>query len=106
MVEHPYGYATSSPLQMHDAVKARETQSEIDAVACEKILSHLCGRVQELRARLDHVLLPPHGVVGVGNTPAEAEPRRSSLALRTANYRNLAQAALGDIEDILNRLDL
>lgn len=73
----------------------------------EKTLHHLAGRVEELRVRLERVLVP----VGASGNPAIApnangESLASPLTERLKSFRKLAQGSIDIVEDILNRLDV
>lgn len=72
----------------------------------EKTLHRLAGRIEELRARLERVLVPAKAsgnINGDAKTIAEAA---SPLSERLRTFRHLAQASIDNVEDILNRLDV
>lgn len=73
----------------------------------EKTLHHLNGKVEELRARLERVLLPslPSGNSALADQKA-VTPSASPLTDRLRSFRRLAQNSVETVEDILNRLDV
>lgn len=85
---------------------ARRVVSIEESEQTEKTLHHLAGRVQELRARLERVLVPATAVVnsaGEAKVPVESA---SPLTDRLRSFRRLAQDSIDGVEDILNRLDV
>jgi hypothetical protein len=87
--------------------QAREVVSLRVSEETEKTLHHLAGKVQELRARLERVLVPtpPSGVAGELRQGA-SNVATSPLTDRLRSFRDLAQSSIDSIEDILNRLDV
>jgi len=84
--------------------QARRVISLEESEQTEKTLHHLNGRVQELRARLERVLIPAGGVAGGTNELKQPEAV-SPLTDRLRRFRKLAQESIDTVEDILNRLD-
>jgi hypothetical protein len=78
------------------------TQGQMERL--EKTLHHLSGRVSELSARLEPVLLPPRPQEsgGGGDKGADVCP----VAAHLHRLGGIANAAIGEVEDILNRLDV
>ena|SRR5215217_3570149 len=92
--------------QAEMAVK-REAASLHEGEQTEKTLHHLAGRVEELRARLERVLIP---IGASGNSligqNGQSEAATSPLTARLKSLRKLAQGSIDTVEDILNRLDI
>jgi hypothetical protein len=89
-----------------EAQKTRRVISMEESEQTEKTLHHLAGRIEELRARLERVLVP---VRATGNGSAEAKlaaEAASPLTDRLRTFRHLAQTSIDNVEDILNRLDV
>lgn len=95
-----------TPYDGSPEVKAnRRVVSIEESEQTEKTLHHLAGRVQELRARLERVLIP---AINVGANSEKGLPVESASPLtdRLRSFRRLAQDSIDGIEDILNRLDV
>lgn len=101
-VERPY---SNPALTTADAHHSDVAQSGRDAADLDKVLNHLAGRVQVLKSRLESVLLPAMPTPN-GQAQGQPSPPRSTLALLCVQYRGIAESALDDVEDMLNRLDL
>jgi hypothetical protein len=94
--------------EVYDAPKTRDVErsaSQEQAQHLEKTLHHLAGRVVELRARMERVLLPRAPETEGANT-AQPERQRSPLADELYIMRGIANGAIREVEDILNRLDV
>lgn len=93
-------------LPLTQAQQARRVISMEESEQTEKTLHHLVGRVQELRQRLERVLVPARPEInGSGSAGAPVEAA-SPLTDRLRSFRQLAQDSIVSIEDILNRLDV
>jgi hypothetical protein len=95
---------TGASIYAMDA-QSRRVVSEEESVQTEKTLHHLAGRIEELRARLERVLIPAKPVGGANEAKSAAEAA-SPLTDRLRTFRYLAQNSIDNVEDILNRLDV
>jgi hypothetical protein len=84
----------------------RQARSTEASEQTEKTLHHLAGRVEELRARLERVLVPVGSGANLANGQGNSEAPSSPLTERLKSFRNLAQGSIDIVEDILNRLDV
>lgn len=89
----------------NDSQLKRRAQSLDESEQTEKTLHHLAGRVEELRARLERVLIPSANGSG-GSSMGQTEPVMSPLTERLKSFRKLAQTSINVVEDILSRLDV
>lgn len=87
------------------ATDIRSVQSQVEFEHLEKTLSHLGGRVQELMARMDAILLPEPSTDSKGQSSVP-EPARSPYSSRLNNLHKIANSVINDVESMLNRLDL
>ena len=98
------GYATNASGQA-GAVDRKSPQSVVDFEHADKVLSHLAGRIQELGARLEPVLMS-RPTMAETNAQQVPDPQRSPMGNRFEKLRTTAAMALNDVEDLLNRLDV
>lgn len=106
MNEFATGTSTISNRPYVDGPNApRRIVSLEESEQTEKTLHHLAGRIEELRARLERVMVPARAIGNSGEAKSGAEAA-SPLTDRLRTFRHLAQTSIDNIEDILNRLDV
>lgn len=104
------GNTTMSATFVSDAPGQSEMKRRIvsleESEQTEKTLHHLAGRIEELRARLEHVLIPMNAAGGPNPNKGVGAEAVSPLTDRMRRFRSLAQGSIEAVEDILNRLDV
>lgn len=85
---------------------SRRVISVEESEQTEKTLHHLAGRIEELRARLERVLVPARPTGNVNGEAKSVAESASPLTDRLRTFRHLAQMSIDNVEDILNRLDV
>jgi hypothetical protein len=97
-------YETAPAYNEAKAEQRSATQEQADQL--EKTLHHLAGRVVELKARMERVLLPRAPECDSAGMPVPPERQRSPHADALYIMRGIANGAIREVEDILNRLDV
>lgn len=104
---NPSWVGTGGTVTLPQTQPARRVISTEEREVCDKTLQHLAGRVQELRARLEGVLIPAIPVAtGGGQGQSNPQESGSPLTDRFRGFQRIASETIETVEDILNRLDV